>query len=113
MKSVSIVHLDISSNEITAQGSEMILDLLGNHMTLASIDISSHEGLHRNRLGIVGSQAVNRLLKTSQVISILNLAGTGIGPDGIEYIISGLKNNLILASINLSSNNLGTLKWRL
>ena len=107
MKSTSIVHLDLSSNEISVEGSEIILKLLGNHTSLSSLDISSHEGLHRNRLALLGSQAVGRLLTTSPVLSILNIAGTGIGPDGIEYIITGLNNNHILSSLNLSNNNLG------
>jgi Leucine Rich repeat len=107
-KSLSIVHFDISSNEISPEGIESLLGLFMNHMSLVSLDLSSHEGLHRNRLAVLGSQSVSAFIKTSPVLAFLNLAGTGTGPEGLEYIIKGLKDNLILLSLNLSNNNLGS-----
>lgn len=102
-----IVHLDLSSNEISPEGSELLLEILNGHSSLVSLDLSSHEGLHRNRLSLLGAQAVGRVLKNPSVLSVLNLAGTGIGPEGLEYIIQGLQENLTLSSLNLSNNMLG------
>ena len=107
MKSLSIVHLDLSSNEITPEGSETILHMLCTHLSLTSLDISSHEGLHRNRLAAVGSAAVYKLLQTNSILYMLNIAGTGIGTEGLDYIINGLKSNNSLGVLNLSNNHLG------
>ena len=76
-------------------------------MSLASLNLCSHEGLHRNRLAMLGASAIGKLLSTSPVLSFLNISGTGIGPEGLESIIKGLSNNLVLTSLNLSNNNLG------
>ena len=105
--SLTIVHLDISSNEISPEGARDVFIKLANHPSLASIDISSHEGLHRNRLSSIGAEAVGNLLRSSPVLSVLNLAGTCIGPDGINFIVDGLEGNHYLGSLDLSNNALG------
>ena len=106
-KSINVVHLDISSNEITCEGSEtLILELL-DHQSLISFDISSHEGLHRNRLGIQGARAIGKVLQSKSILAFLHLAGTGLGPEGLEYLLEGLKNNLTITSLNLANNLLG------
>lgn len=106
--SSSIVHLDLSSNEISNEGSEMIIEILTGHESLISLDLSSHEGLHRNRLSLPGAQACGKMLKSFSVLTILNLAGTGIQYDGIEAIVCGLQGNEILFSLDLSNNMLGS-----
>ena len=105
--SLTIVHLDISSNEISPEGARDVFRTLNSHQSLASIDISSHEGLHRNRLGPIGAEAVGICLRNSLVLSVLNLAGTCIGPDGISFIVHGLEGNQSLSSLDLSNNGLG------
>ena len=107
LSSITIVHFDISSNEISPEGARDVFKTLNGHLSLASVDISSHEGLHRNRLGSIGSEAVGVFLKSSMVLSVLNLAGTCIGPEGIEFIVDGLEGNQCLSSLNLSNNALG------
>ena len=106
-KSMNLVHLDISSNEISAEGSENIIKELENHNSLASFDISSHEGLHRNRLGTPGSRSISKILSINQVLAFLNLSGTGLGFEGLEIIINGLKDNKSLIALNLANNFLG------
>lgn len=106
-KSISLVHLDLSSNEISAEGSEIIISELEHHISLASLDISSHEGLHRNRLGIQGAKGISKILESNRVLAFLNLAGTGLGSDGLDILIEGLRNNKTLVSLNIANNYLG------
>lgn len=103
----TIVHLDLSSNEISPEGSEIIIKILTGHNSLISLDLSSHEGLHRNRLALLGANAIGNMLKNPSVLSILNIAGTCIGPEGVDVIIQGLEGNKILNSLDLSNNMLG------
>lgn len=107
LASLSVVHLDISSNEISPEGAKDLFDILNGHHSLASIDISSHEGLHRNRLCTIGSKALSNLIKNSQVLTCLNLSSTCIGPEGLDYLVDGLSENISLSSLNLCNNSLG------
>ena len=107
LSSMSVVHLDVSSNEISPEGASEMFRVLNGHRSLASIDISSHEGLHRNRVCSSGAKAVAELLRSTQVLSVLNLAGTCLGPEGLELIIEGLEDNSSLSALNLSNNAIG------
>ena len=103
-----IVHLDVSSNDISPEGSKKILKMIEKNESLISFDISSHEGLHRNRLCTEGAESLQRLLAFNKVLLYLNVSGTSLGPEGCLLMIKGLESNLTLISLNLSSNGLGS-----
>lgn len=107
LKCLSLVHLDLSSNGLTCEGSTELLKILSYNENISSLNLCSHEGHKKNRLGLDGSKAICNYLQTSQVISILNISNTSIGPKGINYISKGLENNFTLCSLNISYNNIG------
>lgn len=106
--SMHIVHLDISSNEITPEGGKVLLKMLETNESLVSLNISSHEGLHRNRLCTEGGEALSLLLEKNQILTYLNVSGTSLGPDGLALLLRGLESNLILQSLNLANNAIGS-----
>ena len=106
-KSSCISHVDFSSNELTCVGVEGMIEFFKRNQSIISLDISSHKGLHRNRLGLKGAESVNKILMNSQILMFLNLAGTGIGDEGIKVLTEGIACTKTLIALNVSSNNIG------
>lgn len=102
-----IAHIDISSNDITPEGGRVLLKMLETNESLISLNISSHEGLHRNRLCIEGGEALSDLLEKNQILTYLNISGTSLGPDGLSILLKGLEKNVTLQSLNLANNAFG------
>ena len=107
LKNLNIVHLDLSSNCLTPEGTRDFLTLIANHGSLSSIDISSHEGLNRNRLCAYGAEPFATILKQNALLSMLNLAGTSLGVEGIVYIAEGLYENSSVVYLNVANNTIG------
>lgn len=103
-KNTSIISVDISSNDIGIEGSSNFFDILRDSESIVSISIASLEGLHRNRLGILGAEAVSNYLRYNRVLTHLNISDTSIGKEGFEHIIQGLAHNKTLVSLDISSN---------
>ena len=102
----NIIHLDISSNNITPEGFTIFFQSLLSNQSLISLDISSKEGLNRNKLGKEGSAALQIFLSNNKIIQILNLSATTMGEEGATHILNGIHSNKSLVSIDLSSNEL-------
>lgn len=103
----SLVAVDISSNDIAVDGLSKFFYTLKENMTLVSINVCSLEGLHRNRLGCKGAEAVSEFLRYNRVLTHLNIGDTGIGKEGFEYIIQGIAHNDVLVFLDISNNGLG------
>jgi len=101
-----LVHIDFSSNELGPEGAEILFkSLLGNNC-ITSIDISSHEGLHRNHLSEKGLKKLVPLLQSNKILSILNLSGNSIKSEGLAYIAQGIKGNFTLSSLKICQNEI-------
>ena len=103
--SQTLVHLDLSNNDITPVGLENITKILAYHPSITSFDMSSYEGLHRNRIGPQGACFMGNVIRENKILQFLSLAGTGLG-DGIEELARGLENNSSLLCLDLSNNGL-------
>ncbi|OMJ80873.1 hypothetical protein SteCoe_18776 [Stentor coeruleus] len=103
-KNTSIVSVDISSNDIGIEGSSQFFDILRDNESIVSISIASLEGLHRNRLGILGADSISNYLRYNKVLTHLNISDTSIGKEGFEHIIQGLAHNKTLVSLDISNN---------
>lgn len=106
-KNLSISHVDFSSNELSCNGVKDMTEYFCRNESLISIDISSHKGLNRNRIGWKGAESIGKVLQTNKILQFLNLAGTGIGAEGLKYLIPGIESSQNLLNLNLSSNGLG------
>ena len=111
-KNQNIVHIDFSSNELTCVGVKDLSEYFSRNEALISIDISSHKGLNRNRIGPKGAESMGKVLQSCSILQFLNLAGTGIGTEGLKYLIPGIAKSKNLLSLNLSSNALSWEKLR-
>ena len=105
-KTRSIVSVDISSNDISSEGLSKFFYTLKSNQSLISINVCSLEGLHRNRLGCKGAEAVSEFLRVNRVLTHLNIGDTGIGKEGLEYLIQGLAHNQVLVFLDISNNGI-------
>jgi len=103
---LTIVHLDLSSNDLTARSGEVVFKVLENQCSIVSLDISSKQGINRNRLTHEGIKNLDNVLKNNKYLEILNISGNSIKIDGLKIILSGLNNNSTLHSLNIGNNNL-------
>jgi hypothetical protein len=62
-KNLNLIHLGIGSNNITSNGILKICSGLLYHESLISLDLSSYEGLNRNRIGVKGAKSIGNLVK--------------------------------------------------
>ena len=105
-KNLNIIHVDISSNELTSEGLKNFIEKNLGSPSIISLDISSYNGLNRNRLGPVAAETISEFIMSSLVLTFLEMNETGINDPGLEFIIIGLKNNKVLLRLGLASNNI-------
>ena len=88
----SIIHLNLASNEITAKGIQVLCQIgLSGNETLVSLDLSSIDGLSRNRLTHLGGAYLADLVKQPESnIQILKLSGTSLGNRGLDHLLEAL-----------------------
>jgi Ran GTPase-activating protein (RanGAP) involved in mRNA processing and transport len=103
----NVIHLDIRSNGIEAEGLRHIICAIMNNQYIVSVDFSGVEGIERNRLGIAGCRDLSFFLRRSAVIAHLNISACGIGIPGCRFIGNALYRNESLRSIDLSFNGFG------
>jgi Ran GTPase-activating protein (RanGAP) involved in mRNA processing and transport len=104
--STSLVHLDLSSNELTAKGGAELFKSLTVNESIVSLDVSSHEGLHRNHLATKGVKWLTQVLKHNKILTILNLSGNSIKIEGLAYIAEGIAGNNTLLSLEIAQNEI-------
>lgn len=105
-KTLSLVHIDVSNNDLTGNSLNEFLLMVGKHQTIVSVNVSSSEGYVRNRLRLNSGPSLELALK-SPILSILNLSGTGITSESIPYLTAGLKGNRTLIDLDVSHNEIG------
>ena len=105
-RSRSIISLNFASNELTHKGAEIVFESLENNQSVVEVNLSSIEGVHRNRVGAKGAVALARLLERSPFLSVLNLSACCLCDKGVAAMTAGLRLNRSLLSLNLSSNEI-------
>lgn len=106
MDNTTIVHLDLSNNNLSPEGCVFILKSLANHRTLYSLNLGSFEALHKNKLGKASKEEIKNFLSQNSVIGVLNLYGVGVS-EVITEIAFGVTQSKSLVSLNLGGNALG------
>lgn len=105
--SQSIIHVNMCSNDIGPEGAQALFGCLLENNTIISLDLSSKEGLNRNRLGTQGVESLEWILQKNKTLQFLNLGSTSIGLTGLECILAGLENNSTLITLDIANNELG------
>ena len=79
--------------------------MLSTHDSIQSVDVSSLEGLHRNKIGLGGAKAAAHAITVNPILAIVNISGNSLGYEGINAISDGVKQSEGLLSLNLSGND--------
>eukprot|EP00347_Sterkiella_histriomuscorum_P009618 403340520 len=107
VSNTSIMHLDLSQNEITHKGATDLFQCLSQNNSIVSLDIGSYDGQSRNRIGPKGLQKLHSILiMPNTMLSFLYLAGNYIGNQGVQILASGLENNERIIALDLSNNEI-------
>lgn len=102
----TIVHLDLSNNNISPEGCYMILRTLKRHPSLSSLNLASESALNRNRLGKLCAVELERFLVENEIIGVFNIYSTTIS-EHIQELSNGLTASKSLVSLNIGANQLG------
>ena len=85
-----------------------MLECLTYNESLVNLNLSSFEGLHRNRIGPKGVFPLKEALAVNKTLTILNLGGNCIGNEGVSYICQGLQHNESLIELSLHSSDINS-----
>ena len=107
-KDPPIIHLDVRSNLIYADGFTKLFGALQDNTHLVSLDCSAIDGIERNKMGTGGCRALAQLLADNEVLSHLNAAMSGISPEGCTMIGEAMTLNQTLMVLDISGNRFGT-----
>ena len=105
-RSKTLVHLDISSNQLSSQGAKKVFKALLVNQSVASLSVGTMDNVQKNKLGSQGVKHLVPLLKDSQFLAILDIRGTVLTDSGLISLCEGLTNNKILRCLNLAKNDI-------
>jgi len=87
-----LVSLNVSSNFISPKGFLHLSIALSRNESLCILNVSTQNGLNRNRLQKLGGQYMTSLLGT--LIQVLNLNSTSLGDQGVNVIFENLAHRI-------------------
>ncbi|NXD75708.1 LR74A protein, partial [Halcyon senegalensis] len=95
-----VKELDLSHNEFSDKGGQLLGQMLASNTTLEILDLSW------NHLRKKGTVALGRGLRDNGALKILNLSWNGIGNEGALALGEALKVNSVLAHLDISNNQI-------
>ena len=101
----TIVHLDLSNNNISPEGCCLILKTLKRHPSLSSLSLASDSALNRNRIGKPAAKELERFMTGSEIMGVLNLYSITL-LEAVNELAQGLKASKSLVSLNIGANQL-------
>lgn len=102
----NIVELNLSSNSLGVSGGNAIFNFLLDQESILSLDLSSKEGLYRNRLCSEGIKLITKVLQNNFFLEKIDLSSNSIKNEGLKYIVNGLTSNLNLQSLIIPNNEI-------
>ena len=102
----NIVELNLSSNSLGASGGNSIFNFLLKQNSIISLDLSSKEGLYRNRICADGVKLISKVLKNNFFLEKIDLSSNSIKNEGMKYIVNGLISNQTLHSLIIPNNEI-------
>eukprot|EP00808_Paulinella_micropora_P026595 g50619.t1 len=130
-KECKLEKLDVSYNQIGAEGAEYIAKAFEVNQTLTTLTLWDNKigaegaahiaaavkenktlrelNMYKNYIGPDGAKAFAKALEVNSSLKTLDLGfnGPGIGDEEVKHIAAALKVNNMLTSLELSSNNIG------
>ncbi|NXJ62192.1 LR74A protein, partial [Rostratula benghalensis] len=95
-----VKELDLSHNEFSEKGGQLLGQMLATNSTLEILDLSW------NYLWRKGSEALGRGLRGNDALKVLNLSWNGIGNEGALALGEALKVNNVLVHLDISNNQI-------
>ncbi|NXN71926.1 LR74A protein, partial [Himantopus himantopus] len=95
-----VKELDLSHNEFSEKGGQLLGQMLASNTTLEILDLSW------NHLRRKGTEALGRGLRGNGTLKILNLSWNGIGNEGALALGEALKVNNVLVHLDISNNQI-------
>eukprot|EP00826_Nyctotherus_ovalis_P003451 TRINITY_DN10701_c0_g3_i2.p1 TRINITY_DN10701_c0_g3~~TRINITY_DN10701_c0_g3_i2.p1 ORF type:complete len:290 (-),score=49.82 TRINITY_DN10701_c0_g3_i2:152-1021(-) len=108
MHSSSLIHLDLRSTAFRKEGADCLFEALEENETVNCLQIGNLKGLNRNMLGGKGIAGIEKYLKTTSILTFLNLNNAGIGHEGLSYLLKGLKACTSVRVLDIGLNSLET-----
>ena len=102
----NIVELNLSSNSLGPNGGMEVFHFLLEQNSIICIDLSSKEGLYRNRICAEGIRLITQVLQKNFFLEKIDLSSNSIKNEGLKYIINGLKSNMNLQSLIIPNNEI-------
>ncbi|CAJ1387592.1 unnamed protein product [Effrenium voratum] len=95
-----ITKVDLSCNEITADGAQALGDALAQNNSVTSLD------LRGNCIGNVGAKALGDALAQNNSVTSLDLAVNELGDEGAKALAAALEINSAVTEIDLRNNRI-------
>ncbi|NXC14884.1 LR74A protein, partial [Corythaeola cristata] len=95
-----VKELDLSHNEFSEKGGQLLGQMLDSNTTLEILDLSW------NQLRRKGTVALGKGLRVNDTLKILNLSWNGVGNEGALALGEALKVNNMLVHLDISNNQI-------
>ena len=102
----NIVELNLSSNGLTSKEGNLIFEFLLNQNSIISLDLSSQDGVNKNRICAEGVKNIEKVLKNNFFLEFIDLSSNSIRNEGFKYLINGLNGNYIIKKLNVNNNEI-------
>ena len=79
---------------------------LASNFSIISLKIGNIENVNKNKVGVKAVPKLNMFLKSSQILSFLDLRSTNLTDAGLIALCDGLIDNITLFNLNLSKNDI-------
>ena len=106
-KSISLVSVDVSSNNITHEGGKQFINDLIEQQSIINIYLGTNKNrINSNHITEKGIDNIEVLLKQNKILEKINFSSNLLKNKGLEYIIKGLNGNYTLKYLSLSNNEI-------
>ncbi len=78
--------------------------MLKTQSSIISVVLHNSEGMHRNKIGTKGCEAMAEVIKHNTIITLLDVADNGLGHEGIKLVCEALMVNRSLVTLNIGHN---------
>ena len=104
----SLVHVDLRSNEINNAGLMHLFTSIGESKSITSFLGGNVNSMQKNWIREDGLEAIEFMVATNPLLSILDLSGIWMGDKGLEILLNGMKVHKSMVSLNISDNNISS-----
>jgi hypothetical protein len=104
----SMTSITLNTNKIRIAGARALADLLCHNTRLITLEVGCGQGdIEGNYIGDEGCKQIAEALKRNTSLTHLALKRNDITIDGFMELMAGVKNNIGLRVLDVSSNNIG------